>query len=362
VKIALVGLRLTVGTRLVIDRLGEALVGLGHDVVFIGEAYTPPPPIRAVVVSSGASYPAMLAQVLSPAYHRAIVGALAAEQPDLCYFYSVHPANGFLCGEIRRHVRTATGRVPVIAVHIHDPFPHPGIEWPLIFGTHLVMARAADRIVAFGETLAGQISRAYGVPRGRILVIPHGASRGPRNEPPLDVEPRHFSFLGRIDRYKGVDVFLAAGRRFRQAQPAARFYLGGSGSLRPYARELAAAGDSLTVENRELTNEETDRIMQASWAVVLPYTSGTQSGVIPVAYWNACPVITTRVGALPELVTDQETGVLVAPRDAAALAEKMGLLWGNTTLRCVMGRRAFDKYDRMLRWDSVAGQLLAGLA
>lgn len=361
-KIALLGLRLTVGTRLVIDTLGPALARLGHDVVFVGESHTPPSPMRAVAVSRGASYPAMLAQTLSPAYHRSVVDVLEREAPDICYFYSVHPANGFLCAGIRRAARASGRRPPVIAVQIHDPLPHPGLAWPLIFAAHFVMARKADRIVAFGRTLADQIARVYGVKHDRIVVVPHGASRPPRTDPPPEVPYRHFSFLGRIDGYKGVDIFLAAARRFLNRQPDARFYVGGAGSLAPYQRALAALGGAVAVENRELSNDETDRIMQSSWAVVLPYTSGTQSGVIPVAYWNACPVITTRVGALPELVREGESGFLVAPRDPGAVAEKLSRLWNNVSLRQSMGRHAFAAYDRSLRWDTIAAQLVAGLS
>jgi glycosyltransferase involved in cell wall biosynthesis len=361
VKIVLVGLRLAVGTRLIIDTLGAALTRLGHQVVFVGEPHTPPAPLRAVVVSGAATYPAMLAQTLSPAYHRAVVNAVSSERPDLCYFCTVHPANGMLCREIRRAVRSTAGRPPVIAVQIHDPLPHPGVAWPLIFSSHWLMARAADRVVAFGQALAEQIARFYGVPHQRIVVIPHGASRPPRDVPPADGPHRHFSFLGRIDGYKGLDIFLTAARRFLGDHPDARFYVGGGGSLRPYRRAIDEVGGSVTVENRELTNDETDRVMQASWAVVLPYTSGTQSGVIPVAYWNACPVITTRVGALPELVRDGENGFLVGARDAQAVADKMGLLWGNGPLRRAMGLHAFTSYERTLRWDTIAGQLVAGL-
>src|SRR5262249_26956454 len=154
-------------------------------------------------------YPAMLAQSLSPAYHRGVVDVLAREAPDLCYFYSVHPANGPLCRDIRQQARVAGRRPPVIAMHIHDPVPHPGFAWPLIFGAQMVMARTADHIVAFGRSLAEQITQFYGVDRDRIVIVPHGASRPPRAAAPADVDCRYFSFLGRIDTYKGLDYFLA---------------------------------------------------------------------------------------------------------------------------------------------------------
>jgi len=224
------------------------------------------------------------------------------------------------------------------------------------------MAREADRVVTFGSVLADQVSRWYGVRRDQVIVIPHGASRPPRTDAPPEVPRRHFSFLGRIDRYKGISVFLAAARRFLRENPEARFVVGGAGSLRPYQGDFEALGDAVTVLNRELTNDETDRIMQESWAVVLPYTSGTQSGVIPVACWNACPVITTRVGALTELVQEGETGFIIPPNDTAALLDPMRRLWNNATLRRSMGAGSFARYDRTLRWEVIGEQLLRGLS
>jgi len=98
--------------------------------------------------------------------------------------------------------------------------------------------------------------------------------------------------------------------------------------------------------------------MKASWAVVLPYQSATQSGVIPVAYWNACPVIATSVGALWEVVRDDETGYIVERGDSAAIADRMQRLAGNQELRSRLGGGAFSFYDRWLRWERIADDLV----
>jgi glycosyltransferase involved in cell wall biosynthesis len=98
--------------------------------------------------------------------------------------------------------------------------------------------------------------------------------------------------------------------------------------------------------------------MQASWAVVLPYSSATQSGVIPVAYWNACPVIVTRVGALEETVRDGETGFMVERGDVPAVADRMLQLSGDRALRWRLGGGAFSFYDRWLRWERIAHDLV----
>jgi glycosyltransferase involved in cell wall biosynthesis len=108
-----------------------------------------------------------------------------------------------------------------------------------------------------------------------------------------------------------------------------------------------------------VSNEEIDQIAQRSWAVVLPYRDGTQSGVIPVAYYSACPVIVSDVGSLPELVTS-ETGMVVPPNDAARLAEAM-LSWMDSERRREAGQAAFRFYKKHLIWDNIVVEFLQHL-
>jgi glycosyltransferase involved in cell wall biosynthesis len=68
-------------------------------------------------------------------------------------------------------------------------------------------------------------------------------------------------------------------------------------------------------------DEEVSLYFSAADLVVLPYESATQSGIVPIAHAFERPVVTTRVGGLPEAVRDGETGLLVEPRNPAALAE-----------------------------------------
>jgi glycosyltransferase involved in cell wall biosynthesis len=61
----------------------------------------------------------------------------------------------------------------------------------------------------------------------------------------------------------------------------------------------------------------------AADAVVLPYTSATQSGIAQIAFHFDLPVIATDVGGLAEVVRDGETGLLAQPRDPDALAGRI---------------------------------------
>ncbi|HFE54124.1 MAG TPA: glycosyltransferase, partial [Bacteroidetes bacterium] len=90
----------------------------------------------------------------------------------------------------------------------------------------------------------------------------------------------------------------------------------------------------------------------AADAVVLPYLTATQSGIVPMAYAYGVPVITTSVGGLPEVVEEGRTGLLVPPGDAGALAQTIvrfcrdfeGSAWSE----------AVQQKRRLLSWDRVA--------
>ena len=56
-------------------------------------------------------------------------------------------------------------------------------------------------------------------------------------------------------------------------------------------------------------------------AVILPYVSSTESGIIQLAYGLNTPIITTRVGGNVDLIEDKKTGLLVSPKNSKELAE-----------------------------------------
>jgi glycosyltransferase involved in cell wall biosynthesis len=74
------------------------------------------------------------------------------------------------------------------------------------------------------------------------------------------------------------------------------------------------------IHNRYIPNEEIEPYFVAADALVLPYLSGSQSGVGMIALNYGIPVIATSIGGLAETITHDETGLIVPPADSAALA------------------------------------------
>src|SRR5439155_654614 len=152
----------------------------------------------------------------------------------------------------------------------------------------------------------------------------------------LGLTGRVLLFFGFIRAYKGLENLLRAFARLPSditLLVVGEFYE----SRAPYDRLAGELGiaERVRMSGRFAGEAEVRRAFSACDAVVLPYRSATQSGVIPLAYAMECPVITTRVGGLAEVVEDGGTGLLVPPDDPAALAAAIGKFYA------LGGRAAF---------------------
>lgn len=136
-------------------------------------------------------------------------------------------------------------------------------------------------------------------------------------------------FFGAVRPYKGLDVALEALARLPPNRDvrlvvAGRFWEGHE----RYERLVSELGLGERVELRDeyVTNEDAALAFSAADAVVLPYRSATQSGVVQLAFAYGRPVVATRTGGLPAAVADGRTGLLVPPEDPPALAIALELV------------------------------------
>jgi len=128
-------------------------------------------------------------------------------------------------------------------------------------------------------------------------------------------------FFGYVRHYKGLDTLLTAWKRVRAVRPQATLVVAGEFYEDPAAYEgLVREAGGVRLIDRYIPDEEVEALFRAADVTVLPYRSGTQSGVTHVAYALGTPVIATRVGGLTETVREGETGLTVPPEDPQALA------------------------------------------
>ena len=79
--------------------------------------------------------------------------------------------------------------------------------------------------------------------------------------------------------------------------------------------------ERIVIIDNYVKNEDVPLYFCGSDVVVLPYVTATQSGIVQIAFGLNKPVITTKVGGLPEAVEDGKTGLLVKPESPQSIAE-----------------------------------------
>lgn len=142
--------------------------------------------------------------------------------------------------------------------------------------------------------------------------------------PPPDVPL--LVMAGFIRPYKGLAVLLAA-LPLVLDQQLVHLVVAGEiwGDPAGYQTQIAQLNltNHVTLINQYLPNDTLTTLIQRANAIVLPYRTATQSGVIQLAFGHGTPVITTNVGGLGEAVTHLQTGLVVPPNDPTKLAHAL---------------------------------------
>ncbi len=131
-------------------------------------------------------------------------------------------------------------------------------------------------------------------------------------------------FFGFVRPYKGLKYLLQAMPQLLAQKPDLTLMIVGEfwDDKKEYLdliKELKIEKNLLIVD-RYVANDEVPAYFAAADAVVLPYVSSTESGIIQLAYGLNTPVITTAVGGNVDLIAHGKTGMLAKPEDAMDLA------------------------------------------
>ncbi len=136
-------------------------------------------------------------------------------------------------------------------------------------------------------------------------------------------DERVILFFGYVRKYKGLHTLIDAMKILRRSVQVRLLVVGEFyDDVEAYRWHItdAEVKDIVDVVSDYVPNDKVAEYFSAADAVVLPYSSATQSGIAQIAYNFDRPVIATSVGGLAEVVVDGVSGLLVPPEDAKALA------------------------------------------
>ena len=259
-------------------------------------------------------------------------------------------------------------RVPVLCI-----VPH-------LFGS-TVFREATPLIGAYVYALEHFIPRAYprslfsvlsqstqddlvrrGLPPGHIRVIRSGLTQTDYDAPVVKPASDHpvILYLGRLKRYKGIELGLAAVRDLRAKFPRIEYQIVGTGDYRAaLERQTRALGleGHVTFFNYVPHAQKRELLQRAT---LLLYTSPKEGWGLSAIEANACgtPVVASASPGLRESVVDGQTGFLVPHGNVAALVERMDRLLSDPALYDRM-RQAAIRWAQTFTWERSVRETLA---
>ena len=192
-----------------------------------------------------------------------------------------------------------------------------------------VYRRLADRVITSGEAIRS-IVVASGVPAARVVAVPAGVDLAEMDHAGKAPDALRRSLglarpvIGSVAMFrgsKGHAHLLDAFAMVRERWPTARLLLVGDGIRRRWVEGLArerGLGNAVVFTGFRSDVPDLLRIMDC-FVLASTRTEGVPQSLLQ-AFAARVPAVASSVGGIPEVVTDKETGILVAPEDAAALA------------------------------------------
>jgi starch synthase len=239
---------------------------------------------------------------------------------------------------------------------------------------------AADAVIAVSRGMRADVLHAYpALDPGRVHVVHNGIdTEFYRPDPGTDVLERigvdperpYVAFVGRITRQKGVPHLLRAGLAF---DPSLQIVLLAGAADTPELKaetdeavnKLTATRDGVFVVSEMLPREDVRQVLTHALAFLCPSVYEPLGIVNLEAMACETAVVASRVGGIPEVVADEETGLLVDYDEAdprgleEGLATAVNRLAADPELASRLGRAGRERAVNEFAWAAVARETVA---
>ena len=237
--------------------------------------------------------------------------------------------------------------------------------FPKFFIKRWVNVPLLHHVITLSKRTAKRL-KDYGLNKENVTPIPSGVYTNLFENPGNTTEDYTILYFGPLSSFRGVDVLFSAFKVIRRSLSSAQLILlaresDGKGFWFKKAKNLPNV-DIITgiLDQKELI----EHLSRAS-IVVLPFKFWPQVEcplTILEAMATRKTVVTTSIGAIPEIVKNWENGVMVPPKNSKKLAEVVVKLLNEPSQCNEIGRKARAYVERFHDWSKIAKDTLEVLS
>ena len=174
----------------------------------------------------------------------------------------------------------------------------------------------------------------------------------------IPTNKKNLLFFGLIRDYKGLDLLIEA---VSLLDDSYQLIIAGEcyGSFEKYQKQIdnSPAKERIFVHNHYISDDDIPLFFSSADALVLPYRSATQSGVVSVAYHYNLPMVSTPVGDFSQSIAKPQTGIVIPEISASSLKDGIQTLFSEGKLNFVSLQ--IEKEKVALSWETLTKKLLS---
>lgn len=248
---------------------------------------------------------------------------------------------------------------------VHNLKNHENKQLSLELFFSRLIARLADVLLVHGENGILPVCTTFKVKREKIRIIPHGNYEGVYNSNAdtgairkklgISKEDLVLLYFGQIREYKGIPELVVA---FNKVNTNARLIIAGKPYLdetKTYIGQLCLRNPRIITFLKFIPDNELAELLKVADVVILPYRDIFTSGSLLLALTFGRPVITPRIGLIPEYV-DNSCAFLYDPKDRDGLYKALLQVLKCRSKLEIMSRDALTRAKRF-SWEHIGTKL-----
>jgi glycosyltransferase involved in cell wall biosynthesis len=253
---------------------------------------------------------------INPGSYKWAAKFILGHNPEILLISYWLPLLAYPLGKVAQIVRKQGVKIVPL---MHNVIPHEKRPGDILLTKYF--CRNADGFILLNESSKADLMKIK--PGAEVLVHQHPLYNhygekldmmDAREALKIPLDKKVLLFFGFIRDYKGLDLLIKAMNHLSEDYflvIAGECY----GNFDNYRKIITETGlgEKVQTNIRYIPDREIPYFFSAADVCVLPYKSGTQSGVTGIAYHFDIPVIVTNVGGLHELIEDEKTGLITQP-------------------------------------------------